>query len=172
MVTEGDKVVTRYKSTGTHLGLFNGLDSTGIKVTIFEASIYRIANGKLVEQWRFPDALSLDSQLKAAKSDKLNIDGLKASPAIFKLLLENEHVRVLEYALKPGEKDTPHTHPVKSSYVVSGGKLKVYLENGEVAIANEDAGTASWRDYVGKHYIESIGNTTVIIVITEIKSMK
>ena len=62
IIAEGDKVVTRYKSTGTHKGIFNGLDSTGIKVTIFETSIYRIANGKLVEQWGFPDALSLDKQ--------------------------------------------------------------------------------------------------------------
>ena len=33
-------------------------------------------------------------------------------------------------------------------------------------------GTASWRDYVGKHYVENIGNTTVTIVLTEIKSLK
>lgn len=67
IIAEGDKVVTRYKSTGTHKGIFNGLDSTGNKVTIFETSIYRIANGRLVEQWGFPDALSLDRQLKVKK---------------------------------------------------------------------------------------------------------
>ena len=67
MVSEGDKVVTRYKSTGTQLGAFNGLDSTGKKVTIYETSIYRIANGKIAEQWGFPDALSLNNQLEAKK---------------------------------------------------------------------------------------------------------
>lgn len=179
IIAEGDKVVTRYKSTGTHQGIFNGLDSTGIKVTIFETSIYRIANGKLVEQWGFPDALSLDKQLKAsidtlkiAKSAKLNIDGVKASPANFKLLLENEHIRVLEYSLKPGEKDTPHTHPAKSSYVVSGGKIKVFLESGETLVFDEKAGTAAWGDYIGKHWVENIGNTTVKIILTEIKAVK
>lgn len=91
---------------------------------------------------------------------QLNLDAAKASPGIFKLLLENEHVRVLEYSLKPGEKDNWHTHPAKSSYVVSGGKLKVYLENGDTIIADEKAGTASWMDYVGKHYVENIGTTT------------
>jgi predicted ester cyclase len=65
MVSEGDKVVTRYKSTGTHKGAFEGLDSTGIKVTIYETSIYRIADGKIAEQWGFPDALSLKNQLSA-----------------------------------------------------------------------------------------------------------
>jgi len=112
--------------------------------------------------------------LKPIKGDTtiLNIDGLKASPHNFKLLLENEYVRMLEYSLKPGEKDTPHTHPSKSSYVVSGGKIKVYLENGATLIFDEEAGTADWSDYVSKHYVENIGNTTVTIVLTEIKSLQ
>lgn len=67
MISEGDKVVTRYKSTGTQRGTFNGLDSTGKKVIIYETSIYRIANGKIAEQWDFPDALSLNNQLEAKK---------------------------------------------------------------------------------------------------------
>ena len=67
MISEGNKVVTRYKSTGTQQGTFNGLDSTGTKVTIYEASIYRIANGKIAEQWGFPDAISLNNQLEAKK---------------------------------------------------------------------------------------------------------
>lgn len=108
-------------------------------------------------------------QIVSKDTAKLNIDGLKASPANFKLLLENKYVRVLEYTLKPGEKDTPHTHPAKSSYIVSGGKIKVYLENGETLLFDEKAGTADWGDYVGKHSVENIGNTTVIIVLTEIK---
>jgi ketosteroid isomerase-like protein/quercetin dioxygenase-like cupin family protein len=100
---------------------------------------------------------------------KLNIDVLKTSPANFKLLLENEYVRVLEYSLNPGEKDSPHTHPAKSSYVIAGGKIKVYLENGEPIVVDEQAGTASWMGYVGKHYVENIGSTTVKIIITEVK---
>ncbi|MDT4869421.1 SnoaL-like polyketide cyclase [compost metagenome] len=64
IIAEGDKVVTRYKSTGTHQGTFNGIDSTGNKVTIYETSIYRIANGKIIEQWGFPDEISLRNQLQ------------------------------------------------------------------------------------------------------------
>lgn len=107
-----------------------------------------------------------------ASTTKLNIDGLTASPNNFKLLLENEHVRMLEYSLKPGEKDTSHTHPAKAAYVVSGGKIKVYLENGETEIFDEKTGTADWSDGAGKHYVENIGNTTVTIVLTEIKALQ
>lgn len=64
MISEDDKVVTRFKSTGTQLGAFNGLDPTGKKVTIYETAIFRIANGKIAEQWGFPDELSLRNQLQ------------------------------------------------------------------------------------------------------------
>jgi beta-alanine degradation protein BauB len=98
------------------------------------------------------------------------IDALKASPENFKLLLENDHVRVLEYCLKPGSKDRTHTHPPKSSYIVTGGKLKVYRENGASEIFDEEAGTASWMDQVGKHYVENIGTTEIKIILTEVKT--
>jgi quercetin dioxygenase-like cupin family protein len=111
----------------------------------------------------------VDADTTIAKPLHLNIDPVQVSPDKFKILLENEHVRVVEYSLKPGEKDDWHTHPPKASYVVSGGKLKVHLENGETLIVDEKTGTASWMDYVARHYVENIGNTTVTIVLTEIK---
>ena len=131
-------------------------------------------NQKLTKEKELITSNDTLKNLKSNKADttKVNIDALKYSPANFKILLENESVRVLEYSLQPGQKDRPHTHPAKSSYVVSGGKLKVYLENGETIIADEETGTSSWRDYVGKHYVENIGNTTVTIILTEIKSLE
>lgn len=105
-------------------------------------------------------------------STQLNIDALKASPDNFKLLFENENVRVLEYILKPGEKDKPHTHPAKSSYVASGGKLKVYLDSGEIILADEIAGTASWMNSVGRHFVENVGNSEIKIILTEIKCVQ
>lgn len=118
-------------------------------------------------------ASSVTKESVASKdTGKLNIDVLTASPANIKLLLENEYVRVLAYTLKPGEKDITHTHPAKSSYVVSGGKIKVHLENGETILVDEVAETASWMGYVGKHYVENIGSTTIKIIITEVKSVK
>jgi len=53
--------------------------------------------------------------------------------------------------------------------VVSGGKLKVHLENWETIDVDEKTGTVSWMDYVGKHYVENTGTTAVTIVFTEIK---
>jgi len=63
IIAEGDRVVTRYISTGTHAGEFQGLAATGRTTTISEVSIYRLQKGKIVEQWGFPDGLSHMQQL-------------------------------------------------------------------------------------------------------------
>ncbi|MBI2927342.1 MAG: ester cyclase [Verrucomicrobia bacterium] len=66
IVAEGDSVVTRFTSTGTQRGVFNGLPPTGTKVKISELAVHRIANGKIAEQWGCPDVLSLDKRLGIA----------------------------------------------------------------------------------------------------------
>lgn len=97
------------------------------------------------------------------------IDALTASPGNFRLLLENEHVRVLEYTLAPGQRDTWHTHPPKVSYVVTGGKVRVTTEDGKSFIVDEVAGTASWMGALGRHFVENVGTTPVRVVLTEVK---
>lgn len=106
------------------------------------------------------------------KSDSLNIDIVKTSPNQARVLLENEHVRVVEYAVKPGEKDLWHTHPPRSSYVVSGGKVKVYTENAEPKISEVLTGSSSWAGQGAKHYVENVGETDIKIILTEIKGLK
>ncbi len=54
-----------------------------------------------------------------------DIDPVSVSPDKYKVLLENNQVRVVEYSIKPGERDQPHTHPPKVSYVVNGGSLRI-----------------------------------------------
>lgn len=102
--------------------------------------------------------------------DKGEIDFVMSSPDKAKIVLENEFVRVIEYSLKPGEKDNLHTHPPKTSYVISGGILRVYPENEKPFDMEEVTGTTEWADKRGKHYVENIGKTTVTILLTEVKS--
>lgn len=63
IVAEGDRIVTRYQSTGTHEGDFMGIAATGKKISVNEVSIYRMKNGQIAEQWGFPDGLSVVQQL-------------------------------------------------------------------------------------------------------------
>ena len=63
IIAEGNKVWVRYKVTGTHTGEFYGLPPTGKSITFLSVSIYRIADGKLVEGWTISDDLNLLTQL-------------------------------------------------------------------------------------------------------------
>ena len=97
-------------------------------------------------------------------------DAAIVSPDRFKVLLENEHVRVLEYALRPGERDRWHTHPAKVSYVVDGGELRIHLADGTSFLTTEVRGAAQWREALPRHYAENVGTTPVRIVLVEVKT--
>ena len=63
LIAEGDRVVERYTATGTNTGPFMGFPPTGKKYSIESMSIYRIANGKIVEHWGENDTMGLMAQL-------------------------------------------------------------------------------------------------------------
>ena len=98
------------------------------------------------------------------------IDAVTASPDRFKVLLENQHVRVVEYVLLPGERDQWHTHPPKVSYVVSGGTLRITTDDGQSFLSDEKIGSATWMDNLGKHFAQNVGKTPVRIVLVEVKN--
>lgn len=58
-IAEGDKVVTRWKAHGTHLGEFQGIPPSGRQGAITGITIDRIANGMVVECWTNSDDLEL-----------------------------------------------------------------------------------------------------------------
>jgi steroid delta-isomerase-like uncharacterized protein len=63
LIAEGDKVAARLTFRGTHTGPMMGIPSTSKQVTILAMNIFRVANGKLVEQWVNSDDLGLMQQL-------------------------------------------------------------------------------------------------------------
>jgi steroid delta-isomerase-like uncharacterized protein len=63
MVAEGDKVAVRWIVEGTHSGELLGIPPTGRPVRISGISIYRLAEGKIVEQFERWDKLDLTQQL-------------------------------------------------------------------------------------------------------------
>ena len=63
MIADGDTVVVRYTTRGTHQGNFMGIPPTGKQVSETGIFIDRIVNGKAVEQWINGDDLGLLQQL-------------------------------------------------------------------------------------------------------------
>ncbi len=64
----GDRVTTRYVSTGTHSGTFWGIPPSGRRIEIHEVSIYRCVGQRIAEQWCMCDELARLQQLEVSAS--------------------------------------------------------------------------------------------------------
>ena len=85
-------------------------------------------------------------------------DPVKVSPQYYKVLLENDQVRVLEYRLKAGEKEPMHSHPAGVVYVLSGAKLKFSYPDGKIEERAAATGETFWREQI-THAVENVGDT-------------
>ena len=63
MVAEGDRVVVRWTSSGTHHGEFMGIPATGRSVAIAGIDIHAMRDGRMAEHWHVVDLLGLLQQL-------------------------------------------------------------------------------------------------------------
>jgi steroid delta-isomerase-like uncharacterized protein len=58
-----DKVTVRLRISGTHSGEFLGIPPTGKRVEYESTEVYRIADGKIAEEWICSDTLTLMAQI-------------------------------------------------------------------------------------------------------------
>ena len=96
-------------------------------------------------------------------------DPVKTSPQYYKVLLENDQVRVLEYRLKAGQKEPMHSHPAGVVYVLSGAKLKVSYADGRTEEKAAATGETIWRDPT-THAVENIGDTEAHAIAIDFKT--
>src|SRR5437588_1279167 len=85
-------------------------------------------------------------------------DPVKTSPQYYKVLLENDQVRVLEYRLKAGEKEPMHSHPAGVVYVLSGAKLRFTYPDGRTEEKASPTGETIWREPT-THAVANVGDT-------------
>lgn len=64
-IAEGDIVATRWTIRGTHEGEFEGIPPSGKPIEMTGITIFRIANGKLIEGWTNEDMFGMLQQLGA-----------------------------------------------------------------------------------------------------------
>lgn len=69
-IAERNEVVLHWTGRGTHKGQFLGMAPTDKKATVSGTSIFRIENGKIVEQWADWNLMSLMEQLGMATAPK------------------------------------------------------------------------------------------------------
>ena len=64
-IAEADRVATRWTIRGTHEGEFQGVLASGSHVTMTGITIFRVANGKLIEGWTNENLFGLMVQIGA-----------------------------------------------------------------------------------------------------------
>jgi steroid delta-isomerase-like uncharacterized protein len=65
VIAEGDRVVTRWRITGTHERELLGIPATGRPLSFTGITIHRVANDKITEMWAEEDWLGVLQQLGA-----------------------------------------------------------------------------------------------------------
>jgi beta-alanine degradation protein BauB len=91
-------------------------------------------------------------------------DPLKVAPNNFKVLLENEQVRVLDFHTKPGEKIGRHSHPAYFTYIISGsGTTKFTSPDGKTTEQENKPGVTTWHN-AETHASESTAAVHALLV--------
>ena len=96
----------------------------------------------------------------------------EVSPEVYKVLLENEDVKVLEVTFKPGQSDELHRHNVMTFYAIEGGKMQVALPDGTVKENEIPTGRIGNRKTITTHQVKNIGENTVKVIVVEHKKIK
>jgi quercetin dioxygenase-like cupin family protein len=95
-------------------------------------------------------------------------DAAKVAPHIYKVLFENERVRILEVSMQPGDRSELHSHPDYFVYFLSGGKGKFTTPSGETEELEVPAGASMWRD-AEEHKAVNVGDTAIRALFFEPK---
>ena len=96
-------------------------------------------------------------------------DPLAAAPEMYKLLFENDKLRIMEVTFKPGQKIARHTHPNEHYVtVLEAGTLTIHHDDG-TANVNELKVNQVVQIPAETHWAENTGKTEVKLLVTETK---
>jgi beta-alanine degradation protein BauB len=94
-------------------------------------------------------------------------DPVQTNPDLYKVLFENERVRVLEYADRPGDATTPHSHPDSVMVTLSSFRRRLSTPEREVEV-ELPAYQARWLD-AQEHWGTNIGESDTHTIFVELK---
>lgn len=97
----------------------------------------------------------------------MDSDPVATNPDHYRVIMENERVRVLEYRDKPGDKTTPHRHPDSVMFTLSSFNRRLSSGGREVDV-ELPAGVSRWLA-AQEHSGENIGETETHTIFVELK---
>jgi hypothetical protein len=98
----------------------------------------------------------------------MTLDPVETNPGHYKVVFENDRVRVLEYTDRPGDRTTPHEHPDSVMHTLSSFRRR--LSSGDQQREVEmPAGLTGWLP-AQQHHGENIGDTDTHVLFVELKT--
>jgi quercetin dioxygenase-like cupin family protein len=95
-------------------------------------------------------------------------DAVRVAPESYKVLFENNDVRVLDVRLKKGVNSQMHSHPKSVVYCLNDSKAKFTFPGGKIDNVDLKAGQTVWLDAVS-HSVENTGPDEMRAVLVELK---
>jgi quercetin dioxygenase-like cupin family protein len=114
-------------------------------------------------------AALLASQTTAQPAFARELDWVKAAPQNKSVLVDNEHIRMVDVVVPPGGKEPMHTHPEYIEYVVSPAKLLVTYEGKKPEVWETEAGKAYWGLPEPPHSLENVDSRPWHCLLIELK---
>jgi quinol monooxygenase YgiN len=96
-------------------------------------------------------------------------DPVPLYPENYKVLLENDRVRVLDFQLRKGATEKLHSHPAAVTYVLSPFKIRFTFPDGTTRIREAKAGDVLFGEAV-THSPLNIGDTDAHGILVELKT--
>ncbi len=94
-------------------------------------------------------------------------DPVATNPGLYRVVFENDRVRVLEYTDRPGEKTVEHAHPDSVMITLTGFRRRLSA-HGREADVELPAGLARWLP-AQTHAGENTGDTETHAIFVELK---
>ncbi len=95
-------------------------------------------------------------------------DAVSVVPDLYKVLFENDRVRVLETRYGAGVKSAMHSHPDLVAVAVTPAKAKLTLADGQAVDMEFKVGESFFVD-AQEHTVENTGNSEFQIILVELK---
>ena len=95
-------------------------------------------------------------------------DAVTAAPNHYKVIEDNERVRILEFHGSPGDKTSMHSHPAVVATAITGASFRFTLANGETMEVTLSPGQAMYMD-ASDHATEVVGTSEGHVILVELK---
>ena len=105
----------------------------------------------------------------AIASRALAQDPVPLYPDNYRVLVENDRVRVLDFKLRKGATEKFHSHPAMVTYVLEPFKIRFTFPDGKTAIREAKAGDVLFGEAV-VHSPVNVGDTDAHGILVELKS--